>query len=37
MKEEGSLFSDLGEEAEIFSPEKEYPLISYRRVYEQSE
>lgn len=37
MKEEGSLFSDLGEEAEIFSPEKEYPLIPYRRVYEQSE
>lgn len=37
MKEEGSLFSDLGEEAEIFSPVKEFPLISYRRVYEQSE
>lgn len=37
MKEEGSLFSDLGDEAEIFSPVKEFPLISYRRVYEQSE
>lgn len=37
MKEEGCLFSDLGDEAEIFSPVKEFPLISYRRVYEQSE
>ena len=37
MKEEGSLFSDLGDEAEIFSPLKEFPLIHYRRVYEQSE
>ncbi len=35
--EEGSLFSDLGAEAEIFSPVKEFPLIHYRRVYEQSE
>lgn len=34
--EEGSLFSDLGNEAEIFSPVKEFPLIHYRRVYEQS-
>ena len=37
MKEEGSLFSDIGDEAEIFSPVKEFPLIHYRRVYEQSE
>ncbi|MBO4704266.1 MAG: hypothetical protein J5647_00840 [Spirochaetaceae bacterium] len=37
MKDEGSLFSDLGDEAEIFSPIKEYPLINFRRVYEQSE
>ena len=37
MKEEGSLFSDLGDEAEIFSPQKEFPLVHYRRVYEQSE
>lgn len=37
MKEEGSLFSDLGDEAEIFSPLKEFLLIHYRRVYEQSE
>jgi len=37
MKEEGSLFSDLGDEAEIFSPVKDFPLIHYRRVYEQSE
>ena len=35
--EAGSLFSDLGVEAEIFSPVKEFPLIHYRRVYEQSE
>ena len=35
--EAGSLFSDLGDEAEIFSPVKEFPLIHYRRVYEQSE
>ena len=35
--EEGSLFSDLGDTAEIFSPVKEYPLVHYRRVYEQSE
>ena len=33
--EEGSLFSDLGDEAEIFSPVKEFPLIHYRRIYEQ--
>ena len=33
--EEGSLFSDQGDEAEIFSPIKEYPLVHYRRVYEQ--
>ena len=33
--EEGSLFSDLGEEAEIFSPVKEWPLIHYRKIYEQ--
>lgn len=37
MKEEWSLFSDIGDEAEIFSPVKEFPLIHYRRVYEQSE
>ena len=37
MKDEGSLFSDLGDEAEIFSPIKEYPLINFRRIYEQSE
>ena len=35
--EEGNLFSDLGDEAEIFAPVKEFPLIHYRRVYEQSE
>ena len=35
--EEGSLFSDLGTEVEIFSPVKEFPLIHYRRVYEQAE
>ena len=35
MKDGGSLFSDLGDEAEIFSPVKEFPLIHYRRVYEQ--
>lgn len=34
--EEGSLFSDLGDEAEIFSPVREFPLVSFRRVYEQS-
>lgn len=35
LKEEGSLFSDLGEEAEIFSPVKEWSLIHYRKIYEQ--
>lgn len=35
IKDEGGLFSDLGTEAEIFAPIKDYPLIHYRRVYEQ--
>ncbi len=34
MKEEGSLFSDLGDEAEIFSPVKEFPLLHYRKIFE---
>ena len=33
--EEGSLFSDIGEESEIFSPVKEWSLIHYRKIYEQ--
>lgn len=35
IKDELSLFASLEEDAEIFSPVKEFPLIHYRKVYEQ--
>lgn len=34
ISQEGSLFAGLDED-DVFSPEKEFPLVFYRKVYEQ--
>lgn len=35
LSEEGSLFAGLDDEDDVFKPEKEFPLVFYRKVYEQ--